>query len=318
MKYKVLIPEDITEPGKKYLIENDCELIILEDASVENICRHVADCDAILARTADYPREVFEHGKILKVLARHGVGYDNVDLEAATEYNVQICNTPLSNADSVAEHTIALILACAKNIVTMDQRLRLGKEILASEIPFASIAGKTLGIIGCGRIGRQVAKKAALGLNMIVLAYRRHPHINDLPDYINECSNIDDVFMNADFVSLHTALNDSTRNLVSAEKLALMKNTAFLINTSRGAVVEEEALIKALTEKRIAGAGLDVFVEEPPRKENPLLQFDNVIVSPHNAALTQEALDRMGLDAAKSIIEVLHGKAITWPVNRLN
>lgn len=316
MKYKVLIPEDISEAGKKYLLEHGCEIKILDNSSVESICSHVADYDAILARNALISKKVIECGNKLKVIARHGVGYDNVDLKAATEHHVQVCYTPMSNSNSVAEYTIAMILACAKKIVSMDQKTRNGEWKVRNEEPTIEVAGKTLGVIGFGRIGSLVAKKAALGLDMKVLIYRRQNHTDRLPDYVEECSDIDEIFKTADFVSIHTALNESTKNLVNMDRINYMKNTAFLINTSRGPVVDENALINALKDKKIAGAGLDVFMEEPPCKDNELFKLNNVIVTPHNAALTKEAMDRMGLDAARSIIEVLHGDSVTWPVNQ--
>ncbi|MDF2541418.1 MAG: D-isomer specific 2-hydroxyacid dehydrogenase NAD-binding [Herbinix sp.] len=315
MNFKVLIPQDITEPGKNYLTRHGCDIEILEEYSVESICNHVSDCDAILARTASYPKEVFEHGKKLKVIARHGVGYDNIDLEAANAHHVKVCYTPLSNSNSVAEHTIALILACAKNLVFMDQKTRNGEWNLRNEVPSGDITGKTLGIIGYGRIGKLVARKAAFGFDMKIIIYRTHKQGEELPDYVTECNCIDDVFLKADYVSIHTSLNENTKSLVNSERLYHMKNTAFLINTSRGAVVDEEALVNTLKEKKIAGAGLDVFMNEPAPKENPLFLLDNVIVSPHNAALTKESMDRMGLDAAKGIVEVLYNRPVTWAVN---
>ena len=319
MSYRVLIPQDITYPGKRYLIENGCELRVLNDYSVENICKNVSDCDAILLRTANLPREVFECKTQLKVIARHGVGYDNIDLEAANQHQVQVCYTPEANAESVAEHTIALILACAKKIVFMDQVTRKGEWNLRNEVHPMNVSGKTLGIIGFGRIGGLVAKKAALGLDMKVITLI-HPNGNrkePLPDYVTECSTIEEVLQTSDFLSIHASLNSETVKLINKEKLSLMKPSAYLINTARGAEVDEEALYQALQEGVIAGAGLDVFTVEPAGKENPLFQLDQVIVSPHNAALTIESMDRMGLDAAKGILEVLHGKKVSWPVNRI-
>ena len=315
MNFRVLIPQDITQAGKKYLIENDCEIKVLDNYSVENICKNVSDCDAILARTANFTKEVFECGKKLKVIARHGVGYDNIDIEEATRHHVQVCYTPEANSESVAEHTIALILACAKKIVYMDKVTKNGQWNLRNEVHPMNVSGKTLGIIGYGRIGCDVAKKAALGLGMQVLVFRHHLGINDLPDYVRECNDLDEIFKESDFVSIHASLSEKTIKMVSREKLWMMKPSAFLINTARGAEVDEAALYQALKEGIIAGAGLDVLEMEPAPKENPLFQLNNVIVSPHNAALTQESMDKMGLDAAKGIVEVLYGKKVTWPVN---
>jgi len=315
MRFRVLIPQDITEPGKKYLEENDCEIRILEDYSVESICKNVVDCDAILTRTAMLPKEVFESGKQLKVIAKHGVGYDNVDIDEATRHHIQVCYTPEANAGSVAEHAMSLILACAKKLLYMDRLTRNGQWESRNEIRTMNVSGKALGIIGYGRVGRLVAKAAAYGFNMNILVYSHHPGQNDLPDYVTECSDIDEIFKKSDFVSLHTSLTEETIKLVNKERLLMMKHTAFLINTARGAEVDETALYQALCEGTIAGAGLDVFEEEPASKENPLFMLDNVTVSPHNASLTQEAMDQMGLDAAKGIVEVLFGKKVTWPVN---
>jgi len=315
MRFRVLIPQDITEPGKRYLEENDCEIRILEDYSVKNICKNIVDCDAVLTRTAMLSKEVFDSGKQLKVIAKHGVGYDNVDINEATRHHIQVCYTPEANAGSVAEHVMSLILACAKKLVYMDRLTRNGQWESRNAIRTMNVSGKTLGIIGYGRIGRLVAKAAAYGFNMNILIYSHHPGKNDLPDYVTKCSDIDEIFKKSDFVSLHTSLTEDTIKLVNKERLQMMKPTAFLINTARGAEVDETVLYQALREGTIAGAGLDVFDEEPASKENPLFTLDNVTVSPHNAALTQESMDQMGLDAAKGIVEVLFGKKVTWPVN---
>lgn len=315
MSFRVLIPQDITEVGKKYLKDNGCEIIVLDNYSVENICKNVSDCDAIIARTAIFPKEVFQCGKKLKVIARHGVGYDNIDIEEATRHHVQVCYTPEANAESVAEHTMALILACAKKMVYLDKVTRNGQWDLRNEFHPMNVWGKTLGIIGYGRIGTLVAKKAALGFDMQVLVFRHHPNKNDLPDYARECTDIDEIFKKSDFVSIHSSLTEETIKMVNKEKLWMMKASAYLINTARGAEVDENALYQALKDGIIAGAGLDVLEIEPALNDNPLFQLDNVIISPHNAALSQETMDRMGLDAAKGIVEVLYGKKVTWPVN---
>jgi len=315
MKFRVLIPQDITEPGKKYLEEHDCEIRILDDCSENNICKNVVDCDAILSRTAILSKEVFDSGKKLKVVVKHGVGYDNIDIGEATKHHIQVCYTPEANSRSVAEHTMALILACANKLVYMDRITRNGQWELRNEIRTMNIGKKTLGIIGYGRIGRLVAKAAANGFDMQILVYNHHPSKNDLPDYVTECSDIDEVFMKSDFVSIHTPLTADTIKLVNKDRIKMMKNTAFLINTARGAEMDETALYQALYEGTIAGAALDVFEEEPASKTNPLFKLDNVIVSPHNGALTQESVSQMGLDAAKGIVEVLYGKTVTWPVN---
>lgn len=324
MSFKVLIPQDITDPGKDYLKEHGCEIEILDDHSVENICKHVVDADAILARTADYPAAVFEAGKKLKVIARHGAGVDNFDIDAATAHGVWVCRAPIANSNSVAEHTMMMILACAKNTILQDKACRAADYNSRNRVKGMELEGKVLGLIGCGHIGQLVAKKAAYGFGMKVVGYDAYADPAKLPDYIELKDNMDDVYKEADFVSLHVPLNDETRGMVNKDVMEhKMKNTAYVINCARGGIVDEKDLYDAVTSGAIAGAGLDVFVaeiEDPNRPldpECPLFKLDKVVVSPHNAALTKEAADRMGLHAAQGIIEVLTGKVPTWPVNKI-
>ncbi|MDF2803669.1 MAG: D-isomer specific 2-hydroxyacid dehydrogenase NAD-binding [Anaerocolumna sp.] len=314
----ILIPQDVNESGKKFLIEKGYELRVLQDSSVENICKHVGDCNGILARTAPYPEEIFRAASNLKVIARHGVGYDNIDLVAAAKHGVQVCNTPLANANSVAEHTIMLLLACAKNLVYQDSELRQGNYDVRNQKPGRDVSGRTLGIIGFGRIGREVAKKAALGLDMKILVYGHNRNLEDSLDYVTIVDSLKDLITQADYISLHVPLDDETRNLIHSQNIALMKRDCVLINVARGGIVNEADLYEALKNKVIAGAGLDVFEEEPfTERLSKLFELDNVIVSPHSAALTKEAMDRMSLQAAISIDEVLKGEKPSWPVNEI-
>ncbi|MDF2522464.1 MAG: Phosphoglycerate dehydrogenase [Clostridiales bacterium] len=315
MAKKVLIPQDITAPGKNYLIEKGYEIKMGTGITVDAIAKDVEDCDAILARTAQYPAEVFKAGKKLKVIARHGVGVDNFDVDAATELGIYVCYAPLSNGLSVAEHTITLILALAKNLVKVDKEFRNGDFEIRNRLKGMDVEGKTLGLVGLGRIGTMVAKKAALGLGMKVIGY--DPFITkDKVSPEIELVGWDEVFKNSDLVSLHLPATKETKGSVSAKEFEMMKDSAFLINCARGEIVDEAELIKALQEKKIAGAGLDVFQEEPTPKDNPLLKMENVIVTPHYATSTVEAMDRMGLHAAIGIDEVLSGKEPSWVVNK--
>ena len=317
MSWNVLIPQDITPAGKKYLTENDCEVRVLDDCSVENICKNCVDVDAMLVRTAPYPREVFEAAKKLKVMARFGAGVDNIDLKAATEHGVQVCNAPIANSNSVAEHTIALILACAKNLIIQDDACRRGDFEARNRIKGRELEGKTLGLIGCGHIGQLAAQKGVYGFGMKVIGFDAYADPAKIPEYIKLVSDPDEIYRKADFISLHVPLTESTRNMIDARIFGLMKPEAVLINCARGGVVNEKDLFEAVKSGRIAGAGLDVFEKEPVDEANPLFQLKNIIVTPHNAALTVEASDRMGLHAAQGIIEVLSGKKPTWPVNQL-
>lgn len=317
MGYKVLIPQDITEAGKDYLRQKGYEVCVLNDASVETICREVKDCDAILVRTAAYPRAVMEAGSKLKVIARYGAGVDNIDVEAATEHGIWVCNAPVANSNSVAEHAVTLLLACSKNLRVQDQQAREGNYESRNTLKSREVSGKSLGIVGCGHIGRLVAKKAHYGFDMRVKGYDPFMGADKFPDYIEREENLEQLFKECDFISLHIPATAQTKNLVDRNLLGKMKKSAVLINCARGGVVNEEDLYHCLKAGEIQGAGIDVFENEPDIAGNPLFELDNVIVSPHNAALTYEAMDQMGLDAAKGIDEVLNGQKPTWHVNKI-
>ncbi|ABX41839.1 hydroxyacid dehydrogenase [Lachnoclostridium phytofermentans] len=316
MKQIILIPQDVDESGKNYLQEKGYELRILQDSSIENICNNIGDCSGLLLRTVPCTKEVFDAAPHLKVIGRHGVGYDNIDIAEATAQGIKVCYTPLANANSVAEHTIMLLLACAKNIVIADKELRQGNYEIRNQMPGIDVFGKTLGIIGFGRIGKSVAKKAALGLGMKILAYGRGLEIKEVPDYVTIIKEVDELIRQSDFISLHMPYSKEMQGFMDSTKLSLMKPEAVLINTARGGIVNEDDLYHALINHKIAGAGLDVFIDEPFKETlSNLFQLDNVVVTPHSAALTKEAMARMSLDAAIGIDEVLSGKKPSWPVN---
>ncbi len=316
MAFKVLIPQDITNAGKDYLKANGCEVIIGSAPDLDTIIREVADCDAILARTAPFPKEVFQAGPKVKVIGRHGVGVDNIDVAYCTENGIYVTFAPTSNANSVAEHTIYLMLSCARNASIIDDEFRKGNFDIRNKAKGMDLEGKTLGLIGMGRIGSMVAKKAIFGFGMKVIGYDPYLKPENAPEGITLVATKEEVFQQADFVSLHTPSTPETRKSVGMAQFKLMKKGAFLINASRGEVVNEEELIDALEQGVIRGAGLDVFELEPPAKDNKLLAMRNVIVTPHNAALTQESMDRMGLHAAMGIVDVLNGKVPAWPANK--
>lgn len=312
----ILIPQNVDESGKNYLREKGYELRVLQDSSIENICNNIGDCSGLLLRTISCTKEVFDAAPHLKVIGRHGVGYDNIDITEATTRGIQVCYTPLANANSVAEHTIMLILACAKNLVIADKELRQGNYEIRNQMPGIDVYGKTLGIIGFGRIGKSVAEKAAFGLGMKILAYGHGLESKKVPDYVTIMEEVDELIHQSDFISLHFPFSKETQGFMDSKKLSLMKPEAVLINTARGGIVDEDALYQALIEHKIAGAGLDVFNEEPFKETlSSLFQLNNVVVTPHSAALTKEAMARMSLDAAIGIDEVLTGRKPSWPVN---
>lgn len=314
MTYRVLIPEDIAQEGKDYLVQRGYDLMLNTGASAESLQRNIRDCDALLLRKAILSADILKAAGKLKVIAKHGIGVDNIDLAIAAALGIVITNAPLSNAVTVAEHTLGVILALAKNTLRGDRAVRQGDFGFRNRTLGMDLEGKTLSLIGIGRIGSAVAQKASLGFGMRVLGYDPYvPEDKVIPE-ITLTRDWQEVFRGGNFISLHLPLTSKTRGLVGQHEFTLMKPTAYLINAARGEIVDERALIAALQERRIAGAGLDVLAEEPPAPNNPLLHMDNVVLTPHNAALTKEATARMALHAAIGIHEVLSGKPPSWPV----
>ncbi|MHB9097164.1 MAG: hydroxyacid dehydrogenase, partial [Syntrophales bacterium] len=270
----------------------------------------------VVVRMAPFTREIIEAADSLKVIGRHGVGVDTIDVKAATERGIIVVNTPNANAISVAEHTLTIIGALAKRVTVYNQAIRKGQWEIRNSYRAVDLDGKTLGLVGIGRIGSLVARKAAAAFNMKVIAF--DPYV--APEKAQEMGialvpTSDDVFRQADVVSLHTPLTPETRGFVNAARLRLMKPSAFLVNFSRGEVVEEKALYEALKSGIIAGAAIDVYDPEPPLEDNPLFGLDNIILSPHSAALTQECVIRMAVGAAEGVVDVLSGKRPQFVVN---
>ncbi|OIQ07702.1 hydroxypyruvate reductase [Moorella thermoacetica] len=315
MKKKVLIVQPIHESGLRVFGE-EFDVRVASDPSVETVKKEIKGVEGVVVRTAPFTREIIEAADSLKVIARHGVGVDNIDIKAATEKGIYVVNTPDANAVSVAEHTVLAMGALAKRMLTMDRATREGNWEARNEYKAIDLEGKVLGLVGIGRIGKMVARKSAAAFGMQVIAY--DPYVR--PEVAREngitlYDDLDRVFREADVVSLHTPLTPETRNLVNAARLALMKPSAFLINFSRGGVVDEKALYNALKAGTIAGAALDVFAEEPPRRGNPLFELENVILSPHSAALTRECVIRMATGAARGVVDVLTGREPRFLVN---
>lgn len=315
MKKKVLIVQPIHESGLK-VFDDRFEVRVAPDPSVETVKREIKGVEGVIVRTAPFTREIIAAADSLKVIARHGVGVDNIDLRAATERGILVLNTPDANAVSVAEHTLTAIGALAKRVLLMDRATRRGDWEARNEYKAVDLDGKVLGLIGMGRIGSMVARKAVAAFNMEVIAY--DPYVRPEVAAKNGVvlyEDLDRIFREADVISIHTPLTPETRGLVNGARLALMKSSAFLVNFSRGGVVDEEALYRALKDGVIAGAALDVFQEEPPSRNHPLFELDNVLLSPHSAALTEECVVRMATGAARGVVDVLTGKRPQFVVN---
>lgn len=315
MKKKVLIIQPIHEKGVA-VFGDQFDVRVASDPSVATVIREIKGVEGVIVRMAPFTREIIEAADALKVIGRHGVGVDNVDVQAATEKGIVVTNTPNVNATSVAEMTLIMLGTLAKQIVIRDREIRKGNWAIREGFNTIDLDGKTLGLVGLGRIGSQVARRVSAAFNMKVIVF--DPYVT--PEKARELgvtltASVDDIFREADAVSLHTPLTPETRHFVNAARLRLMKPTALLLNLSRGEVVDEQALYDALTTGVIAGAAIDVFDPEPPLADNPLFKLDNIILSPHCAALTKECVIRMATGAAEGVLDVLSGKRPEFPVN---
>ncbi len=264
----------------------------------------VRDADGIVAGTDAFTADVIEAATRLKVFGRCGVGYDNIDLDAATRAGVAVTYTPGANRRSVAEHVLALMLNCARLIPQNIASVQAGRWEQRSG---RELDGAVLGLIGLGSIGKTVAR-LALSLGMRVVAHDPYPDQDFLAETGVEARTFDEVLAEADFLSLHIFLDDSTRHLIDASALRKVKPGAFLINTARGEVVDEEALADALENGALAGAALDVLTEEPLPLDSRLRGLDNIVVTAHIGAATEQARSRSSLMAAQQVIDVLQGR----------
>lgn len=309
MAYHVVIPKDISEPGKAFLRARGYRVTVGMGSRDKNVLKSlIADADAILARTGDYSADVLVWATKLRVIGRHGVGLDGFDLDYCRAHGVRVTNAPLANAESVAEHTIGQMISLSHEFLRFDRAVRTGDFQIPARVETTDLFGKTLGIVGVGNIGKLVAKKAAAAFSMNVLGYAKRSVKGGVPEGITLVPTLEELFAKADYISLHVPLTGETRGMIGAGLIARMKKTAFLINNARGGVVDEAALADALKTRRIAGAAVDVYAVEQPGEDHPFLALDNILLTPHSAALTRESLDRMGLTAARGIDDVLSGR----------
>jgi len=301
----VFVSEPINAKGVN-MLKGQVSLVLAPDTTKQTALALIRDADAaILRATTVFDPEIIEAGAKLKVIVRTGIGVDNVDLKYAARKGIFVCNTPGNNDETVAEHVVGMILALAKQIILMDQSVRTldwNKRFSAEQM---DIKNKKLGIIGYGKIG-QVTAHFCRCLGMQVTAY--DPYISKEGLQANMSGDIESIFRESDFVSLHCPSTPITRKFIDARYLGLMKKTAFLINTSRGDLINEEALVAALRDNKIAGAALDVFKAEPLTADNPLLGFPNVLLSPHVAGSTKESNERIAVAAAQAVLDTLAGK----------
>jgi D-3-phosphoglycerate dehydrogenase / 2-oxoglutarate reductase len=306
---RVLISGSIHKSGIDLLRSRPgVEVTEMPDDSKNSFAQYLSGADALLIRTASLPVEAVEAADRLKVVSRHGVGYDNIPVAALTRKGIALALVGNLNSEAVAEHVFFLMLSLARNAIVNDRSVRIGAWAERDKLEALELAERTLLLIGFGRIGRAVAS-LALAFKMRVLAY--DPYVSRPDAAALGVTKTDDwrtSLSDADIVSIHVPRSAETENMIGAAELARMKPTAFLINTARGGLVDEAALADALAAGRIRGAGIDVFNDEPPRRDNPLLASEKVILSPHIAGLTRESSARLGVAAAENVLAGLDGR----------
>ncbi|HVA37278.1 MAG TPA: hydroxyacid dehydrogenase [Candidatus Dormibacteraeota bacterium] len=307
---KIVVTDPIHEDGIARLRQEHEVTLLFGDRNAESSDAALAHADALVIRGFPISGELLDRCPRLVVIGKHGSGVDNVDLNAASERGVVVANTPGgANATAVAEGAVALMLAVLRRVLDCHRAVTEGRFGVRDEWRLSDLWGHTLGLIGCGNIGAIVARMCRQGFDMRVLVYdptlsrERAGEIE-----VEKVETLHDLMKTADVVSIHVPLSDRTRGLVSASAIAAMKPTAILVNTSRGPIVDEDALIAALAEGRIKGAGIDVFQREPPDADSSLLRLPNVTLSPHNAGLTEDSTRDMGVRIAEYVLQALAGE----------
>lgn len=308
---KVLLPQPI-EPEAIALFEQaNCTVMVASAPQPEAVIPLIKDAQGLILRTGiTITRELLAAADKLLVIARTGGGLDNVDVPAATEKGIIVTSNLGVNTLSVVEHVLSVMLALSKKLAVMDQAVRSGNFGIRYQNLPRDISGKTIGLLGFGRIGSEIGRicRRIFGMRVIAydpylpeekkIAYRSWVDFTGLKELVSE----------SDVISIHVPLTEQTRHLVDETEISQMKPDVILINASRGGIVNEAALVKALQNNRIAGAGLDVFSEEPVPAGNPLLKLENVILTPHSAALTRECVTRMATEAARCVLDVFAGR----------
>lgn len=307
---KIVLSHRLHEAGMKVL-DGKVDIRITNTGKPHEMLPELIDADGLIIRIGWIDRDMMKASKNLKVIGRPGVGVDDVDVAAATELGIPVVIAPGANTRSVAEHTLALILAASKDLLHSDRETRSGDFSVRNTYKAFELYGKFLGLVGYGHIGQELAGLcAAIGLKVIVYDPLIDPEIVTRQGYRYE-KYLEPLLRDADVVSLHVPMTDKTRNMIGEKELALMKPSAVLINCARGGVIDEKALVEALRTNKIHSAGLDVFSEEPIKVDNPWVNLDNVIITPHMAGLTQEAAASVSIMAAEGVLAVLNGQK--WP-----
>jgi D-3-phosphoglycerate dehydrogenase len=306
---KVLIIQPFHEDGMKLFEARPdvaCEIV---DGSLEELALKIRDADGVTIRTSLLPGAVLERAERLKVVSRHGVGYDNIDVATLTRRGIPLAIAADANATAVAEHTLYFMLALAKQGLRYDRATREGQWAVRNSLDAVDLMGRRVLVMGFGRIGREVAKRCA-AFGMVVMVYDPYVQAN-LIEAAGDCRSVPDfeaALPETDVLTVHLPLGPESRGLIGSAELAALPAHAFVINAARGGIVDEAALHDALTSGKIAGAALDVFDQEPPPDDHPLFALDNVILSPHSAGLSKEAAIRMAISTARNVLAGIDGK----------
>lgn len=308
---KVVISHRLHEDGMAVLEQAGAQVAITNNGDPKVMLPELLDAEGLIIRIGSIDRETMVAAKNLKVIGRPGVGVDDVDVAAATELGIPVVIAPGANTRSVAEHAFAFMFAAAKDLVHSDRELRKGNFAIRSSYKAYEICGKTLGLVGYGHIGSILAQmSAAVGMNIMVYDPFVAAEKIEAQGYRYE-SDLEALLQAADVVSLHVPLTPKTKNLIGAKELKLLQKHAILINCARGGIVDEEALAQALAKDELHAAATDVFATEPVTAEEPLLQYDNIIVTPHMAGQTKEAASGVATMAAEGVVAVMNGQR--WP-----
>ena len=306
----ILIIQPIDKSGIE-ILENDPDynFEIIDGTDLEEIKKKIIECDGISIRTAKLPAEVIKGAKNLKIISRHGVGYDNIDLEAAKEKNITISITATANAVAVAEHVMFMLLNISKRKDMYDKTVKSGRFNDRNKLPKTiELWNKNILIMGFGRIGKSLIKRC-IGFEMNVYVYDPFVSKEEIESLGGKkIEDLKEGVKKMDALTLHMPLNEKTKNIINYDVLKNMKKNCIIINASRGGIINESDLNKSLNENKIFGAGLDVFDTEPPDNDNPLLKNDKTFLSPHTAAFTEECMVRMGKETIQNIIDFFDKK----------
>ena len=305
---KVAILGKIHQDGLNFLKSHNIKIIKIDDFNESRVLTKIYDVNGIVIRTAQLSKKILSKCKNLKIVSRHGVGFDNIDLDYLNKKNIALTITGQSNAISVSEHVMTMMLVLSKNIIASDNITRSNRFSSKETLPdFFELYEKKIFILGFGRIGQALAKRC-LGFDMKVMVH--DPFIDKKIIVSNKCIPIDKIegYKKADFISIHLPLNKDTKNFISHYEFNLFKKNLILINTARGGIVDEDAMYEALKYKKIFAAGIDVFEKEPPQKDHKLFSLKNTLLTPHNSALTLECRKRMSVESCTNVFNFLIDK----------